>query len=236
MSDIENPTMQDMEELFSPAPTNDNDADLIKLRETVMSLLYDDYIAVLQSFDTSSLSSQNIEERKRAAFYLELLIARGSVFVFENNENPEQLARNILSHIPVEEPVFAIFFANIAAMREHIMAIENAHKYLFALEEDGRMVRDKAECAQKDYDAYMADGRNKRGGLFSWFSSKDEEDTAGELFDLANYYKDRVERSKQLITQTVSDIKELQSTLERLTNMDKEFSKQLTGFFSRFDA
>ena len=235
MADIENPTMQDMEELFSPTPTNDNDADLIKLRETVMSLSYNDYIAVLQSFDTSTLSSQNIEERKRAAFYLELLVARGSVFVFENSENPEQIARYILSHIPVEEPVFAIFFANIAAMREHIMAIENAHKHLFSLEEDGRIVRENAERAQKDYNTYMADGGNKRGGLFSWFSSKDENDTSGELLDLANYYKDRVERSKQLIAQTVSDIKELQSTLERLTSMDKEFSKQLTVFFSRFD-
>lgn len=235
MADIENSNAQ--AEKNTPAiSTQDNNADLVELRETVMSLSYNDYIAVLQSFDTSVLSSQNIEERKRAAFYLELLVARGSVFVFENNENPEQLARNILSHIPIEEPVFAIFFANIAAMREHIMAIENAHKHLFALEEDGSMVREKAERAQKDYDAYMSDGRNKRGGLFSWFLSKDEEDTAGELLDLVNYYKDRVERSKQLIAQTVSDIKELQSTLERLTSMDKEFSKQLTGFFSRFDA
>ena len=131
MADIENPTVQDMEEQSNYMPTNDNGADLVELRETVMSLSYNDYIAVLQSFDTSVLSSQNIEERKRAVFYIELLVARGSVFVFENNENPEQLARNILSHIPVEEPVFAIFFANIAAMREHIMAIENAHKHLF---------------------------------------------------------------------------------------------------------
>lgn len=235
MADIENSNTQ-AEENSPSISTQDNNSDLVELRETVMSLSYNDYIAVLQSFDTSALSSQNIEDRKRAAFYLELLVARGSVFVFENNENPEQLARNILSHIPVEEPAFAIFFANIAAMREHIMAIENAHKHLFALEEDGRMVREKAERAQKDYDAYMADGGNKRGGLFSLFLSKDDEDTVGELLDLVNYYKDRVERSKQLIAQTVSDIKELQSTLERLTSMDKEFSKQLTDFFSRFDA
>ena len=241
MADMENPTMQDVKKSSLLTPTHDNNADLVELRETVMSLSYNDYIAVLQSFDTSSLSSQNIEERKRAAFYLELLIARGSMFVFDEKENPEERARTILSAIPLEEPIFAMFFANVAAIKEHMMAIDNANNYYGELLDDCDVVDKKYWEYKREYDKYVDGGIKSSDGLLGGikrvigFGSSKSDDVDGELLDRIHYYEDRIARNEQLRQQVVRDLTELKKTLERLTCMDKEFARRLTEYFSRFD-
>lgn len=221
-------------------------SDLSELQHTVMNLSYNDYMAVLQTFDASSLSLDNTNpvERKRAAFYLELLIARGSVFVFEDNENPEEKARTILAAIPVEEPIFAMFFANIAAMKEYMRAIDNANTYYDRLVEDRNDVDGKHKKYKFKYDEYVCDRKNgKNGGLFGLgglsrmieFGSSNEDDVEGELLDRVSYYEDRISRSEQLMAGVKSDITELKNTLDRLTEMDREFSRRLTEYFSEFD-
>lgn len=221
-------------------------SDLSELQHTVMNLSYNDYMAVLQTFDASALSLDNTNpvERKRAAFYFELLIARGSVFVFEDNENPEEKARTILAAIPVEEPIFAMFFANVAAMKEYMRAIDNANTYYDRLVEDRNDVDGKHNKYKGEYDEYVGGRKNgKNGGLFGLgglsrmigFGSSKEDDVEGELLDRVSYYEDRISRSEQLMAGVKSDITELKNTLDRLTEMDREFSRRLTEYFSGFD-
>lgn len=230
----------------SDKESQSDQSDLSELQHTVMNLSYNDYMAVLQTFDASALSLDNANpvERKRAAFYLELLIARGSVFVFEDNENPEKKARTILAAIPVEEPIFAMFFANIAAMKEYMRAIDNANTYYDRLVEDRNDVDGKHKKYKFEYDEYVGDRKNgKNGGLFGLsglsrmieFGSSKEDDVEGEVLDRVSYYEDRISRSEQLMAGVKSDITELKNTLDRLTEMDREFSRRLTEYFSEFD-
>lgn len=218
-------------------------SNLSDLQHTVMNLSYNDYMAVLQTFDTSALSLDNTtpEERKRAAFYLELLIARGSMFVFDEKENPEERARTILSAIPLEEPIFAMFFANVAAIKEHMMAIDNANNYYGELLDDCDVVDKKYWEYKREYDKYVDDGIKSSDGLLGGikrvigFGSSKSDDVDGELLDRIHYYEDRIARNEQLRQQVVRDLTELKKTLERLTGMDKEFARRLTEYFSRFD-